>query len=469
MFSVTTRRETSGGMAGVLGPVIVGLAAVLSAVAPASADELVLTSGRRYKGLVLAQTDQYVEFKIVRATGKMVVRYPKRMVESLTIDGIEPVYDKPAPKPIQTRPAVPKPTTAHHPTPAPKPTPKPTPAPTASGKPPTRSRNEIEAMVLRVGRTQPDWWGSAKLDYPKTLDLGGRNKAEGWKPEINIGARIYSVITPNPRRWRGGIRLMHHVLTVRKDDPQMLHEAMGHLGHMYYRYEKDWLRAAFWWREVLERANQPWADQIVCLADCYRRLGNDAMAAATLRRYQLDRLGFAPAVKLWAELGETRLALKVADILVRTGRGGPSYGHLTAGNVHRLVGDYDKAIASFQKAVSTANPKNKLLIQRARENIDAIRLFERLDVSKIPNGSYAGTVGSFRGPLTVMVVVADGRIESVKVTKHTDDVFYTAPEDVPAQIVAKQSLKGIDAVTGATVTSEAIINAAAKALGSGMK
>jgi uncharacterized protein with FMN-binding domain len=68
----------------------------------------------------------------------------------------------------------------------------------------------------------------------------------------------------------------------------------------------------------------------------------------------------------------------------------------------------------------------------------------------------------------VELVVAGGRIDSVKVAKHKDDIFFTSLTDVPKAIVDRQGLGGIDAVSGATVTSMAIVNAAAKALASGM-
>jgi uncharacterized protein with FMN-binding domain len=41
--------------------------------------------------------------------------------------------------------------------------------------------------------------------------------------------------------------------------------------------------------------------------------------------------------------------------------------------------------------------------------------------------------------------------------------------DTPAKIIAKQSVQGIDATSNATITSEAIINATAKVLSSGVK
>jgi len=55
------------------------------------------------------------------------------------------------------------------------------------------------------------------------------------------------------------------------------------------------------------------------------------------------------------------------------------------------------------------------------------------------------------------------------VTKPTEKQFYSAMNDTTTKILAKQSVRGVDATSGATITSEAIINATAKALASGAK
>ena len=64
----------------------------------------------------------------------------------------------------------------------------------------------------------------------------------------------------------------------------------------------------------------------------------------------------------------------------------------------------------------------------------------------------------------IQYVVANGRIEAVKVTRHQEKQFYSALTDTPRQIIEKQGVQGVDATTGATITAEAIINATAKAL-----
>ena len=75
----------------------------------------------------------------------------------------------------------------------------------------------------------------------------------------------------------------------------------------------------------------------------------------------------------------------------------------------------------------------------------------------------------YEGPIEVEVKVQYGRIEAVEVTKHKEKQYYSALRDVPQQIIAKQGVKGVDATSKATITAEAVINAAAKALAQGAK
>jgi uncharacterized protein with FMN-binding domain len=75
----------------------------------------------------------------------------------------------------------------------------------------------------------------------------------------------------------------------------------------------------------------------------------------------------------------------------------------------------------------------------------------------------------YEAPVKLEVTVNGGRIADIKVVEHHEKQFYSSIADTPRRIIEKQSVKGIDATTGATLTSEAIINATAKALSSGLK
>ena len=91
---------------------------------------------------------------------------------------------------------------------------------------------------------------------------------------------------------------------------------------------------------------------------------------------------------------------------------------------------------------------------------------EEPDLANVPDGTYEGVsdAGMHAG-LKVAVTVEGGVITSVEVVEHgeTDGISDPAIEGVPAAIVAANSTE-VDVVSGATYTSEAIIEAVGFAL-----
>ena len=88
--------------------------------------------------------------------------------------------------------------------------------------------------------------------------------------------------------------------------------------------------------------------------------------------------------------------------------------------------------------------------------------------SKAPvyvDGNYEGTGKGLMGDITVSVEVKEGKIASVEVVdqEETPEVAEEALAEVPKQIVEKNSAE-VDVVTGATGTSNGIMEAVAKAL-----
>jgi uncharacterized protein with FMN-binding domain len=322
----------------------------------------------------------------------------------------------------------------------------------------TRTKAEIQALIKTAGRTKPEWWDSVKLTYPPTLDLTGKNRVEGWKPDHNLGAYLVSRIGPNPHRGRESIKLLHHVLTVRKDNPQGLRMAMQELAKAYFSYEKDYARAAFWWGRAAPGRNR------IRLAECYWYLGSREMAEKTLRRSSQDRTRFASVIRLRARMGDFDKALAMAEASAKSGS--PDTAYLAAGDISRTLGRYDQARGYYQKILALKKgsrwiKKNKI---RARASLEAIKDFDAVDLSRIPDGTYTGQARGFRGPIRLAVKIKSARIEQVKVTRHRDDLSFTSLKDVPKQIVEKQGVAGVDAVTGATITSDGIVNATMKAL-----
>src|SRR5699024_602126 len=83
------------------------------------------------------------------------------------------------------------------------------------------------------------------------------------------------------------------------------------------------------------------------------------------------------------------------------------------------------------------------------------------------DGTYESTTNGHNGDLSVSVTVEDEEIANVEVTDHeeTEDMseVVEALEDIPANIVEKNSTD-VDAIAGATVTSNAIKTAVGEAL-----
>ena len=84
----------------------------------------------------------------------------------------------------------------------------------------------------------------------------------------------------------------------------------------------------------------------------------------------------------------------------------------------------------------------------------------------LDDGTYTGSGTGFRGETTVSVVVENGYITSVKVTDYNDDqqYFSRAETTVINEIIAGQT-PDVDAVSGATYSSNGIMEAVANALG----
>jgi len=342
-------------------------------------------------------------------------------------------------------------------------------APAAPAETPVRTKAQVEALIRKVGTTPPGWWDSVTLNYPPTLDLTWTTTKGPWDPSKNLGQFIWSSINENPGRWKEGAKLLHHVLTVNKDNPARLTQTMNALGTVYHNLLGDYARAAFWWRKAIA-ADYELDDELAPnLAHCYWKLGSKEMAVAEIESYTTDDSRHGELVKLWSEMGEFDKALAMAEGMA--GGGYPDIGYLAAGDACRMAGRNKQAMEFYQKVVDATKgwrdiETNK---KRAKASLEALRAAEGIDLAKVADGTYTAESIGYAGPIQVAVTVQGGRILSVKVTKSQEKQYYTALTDTPAQIVRKQGIKGVDAVTSATVTSEAIMNATVKALAQNMK
>ena len=103
------------------------------------------------------------------------------------------------------------------------------------------------------------------------------------------------------------------------------------------------------------------------------------------------------------------------------------------------------------------------------EPLRVLRMSTRSDLTRVPDGIYRSSSMGYEAQVHVEVAVRSGRIEDVRVTDHHEKQYYSSITDTCQKIIAKQGVTGIDATSSATMTSEAIINAAAKALAEAVK
>lgn len=329
------------------------------------------------------------------------------------------------------------------------------------------SKTELRRLIKTAGETPPDWFESTKLHYPKTLDLDWPIKPpkKGWNNQVNMGQYIWDVINPNPNRWRPGIKLVHQCLAKHQGNRELVNRDMSTLGRMYFTLLQDYPRAAYWFERAGVDMTKPAG---AMLAESYWRMGNRQMAEEMLRNRRLP----VAAIKLLGDLGRVNDAVRMAKTPSLRGNT-KALALILGADALRSAGRTREAIAMYQQIINDKDFSNpdyeKRFKGRARDSIDALQLAGKAVVSRVADGSYNGNAIGYNGRMHIRVDVQSGKITSVKVTKHNEKQFYSAINDTTTQIMKTQGVRDIDATTGATITSQAIVNAAARALASGAK
>ncbi len=443
---------------------VVGVIACAGELARAATIEFL--SGARSECTILSKDEKLLHVEITLG-GRMIKRsYPLSSIHAVTINDKRYVINEKSGG--GTEPASSGTTRS---TPMSSSTPNAsTPNYAAAGDGNRKSKAEVEALINQLGRTPPDWFDSTQLNYPQTLDLSWPEPAPGgWNNQKNVGQFVWDVINPNPNRWREGVKLMHHLLTIHKDNPSTRNRIMMSLGRMYHDLHEDYARAAFWWKAAgVDQTGSTHYGAMVHLAECYVKLGNKQMAIDLVNKMPATVHG----IKFWADLGDMTRALQLADAFVKQNAPGVDAALMHVADGYRQAGQFSQALANYQRVLTLqaqGNQQQRLqkTQARAQASIDAIKLFDLADPARVRDGSYTSSSLGYEGPVQVTVTVASGRIEDVRVTQHREKQFYSALTDTPAKIIAKQGVRGVDATSSATITSEAIINATAKALASG--
>ena len=97
-----------------------------------------------------------------------------------------------------------------------------------------------------------------------------------------------------------------------------------------------------------------------------------------------------------------------------------------------------------------------------------VKAFDKtnINLSQVADGVYTGHSETDLVKVDVRVTVADGRIEDIEILKHECGKGY--PADVIVSDMIKDNTVEVDAVSGATMSSEVIKDAVRDALRSGL-
>ena len=433
------RDPSSAGLLGRKAVVACALVCIAVVAGPALAqDELLMRSGTKYRGVFLEQTEEEIAFEVHMGDRKYPMRFPLAKVQSLTVNGERRDLAEGAPAA----------------------TPRATDDPRASAVAPAAT---LFAASEPAQAVRPDWWDAVAVNAPTTLDLTWAT-TDG-DPQRDLAAYLRTVIEPDPARWREGVKLLDASIAACEANPAAQKRSMQEIGNLYYRMQ-DWLRAAYWWIRagVKETPDAPHG-----LAWCYVRLGARKEARALLADVDSDPTPDFRVLKLCLAAGADPQTRKIIES--HLGGGDRPMAFLAAGDRYAQAGIWQAAAYCYEQTLNDRTGDQQEATgwsgrtNRARSSL--VRLFRDIappDLSRVPDGTYRAACRGFVDLVGVAVRVRGGRIEDVQIVATKENRPRTALDDMPARIVRQQGLAGADTVSGATITSNAVLGAVGKAL-----
>ena len=270
----------------------------------------------------------------------------------------------------------------------------------------------------------PDWFDEVEVEY---------DTKKPWK-DARIEVRRLLSLNKN----REAMKLT--VLYLQKKDI-----GNGHEYPMYLYMGGEYAWAVQEYRKRLQPRPKGITHEYLSLAACYRHFG-EYVKALELLDVAMQRLPDRP----WRIAREADICDYIGDLYAETG------------NVDQATQLYQKAI----KLYPTSNqPYGRHLLHRRAARIQSkldLLTVEAIESGELRDGTYTGKSLGYVGDITVTVTITQGKITDVQV-RHKEKIDQNATTIVPQRIIARQSLK-VDGITGATVTYDAIVDAALQAL-----
>ena len=312
---------------------------------------------------------------------------------------------------------------------------------------------ELEAR----GSGKPSWWEGADARFPV-----------GSEPE-DLEARIefVQVAYAEKGRPRRAIKLFHEIAADAGPVDGTRPDTRGSRGRL-----RAWLRAcheiAHLYGGSLQDHHRALAWSLRCaeapVTDPGEERQNRIAAGLTTVR-ALEGIGHrGPALALYRILARDLLldpdpygTLLLPRIFLRIGDA-----ELSRGNDDRAEVAYGAAVAAAGRLPEGAPSQYLAPGSAARASLRRLTS-ENLDLGRVPVGAYRGMAFGYNAPVEVRLTCGEDRCAELHVTELGDKRPLDAYRVLPERILEAQSLE-VDAVTGATVTSRAIVSAVTDAV-----
>jgi len=285
--------------------------------------------------------------------------------------------------------------------------------------------------ALAALKIPPDWFADTAPQW---------DMSRPWK-EGRVEIRRLLAMSDQPQRIREAVKLTW--LYAQKNDI-----GDGHELPMYLFMSGNYAWAALEYQRYLARvAGRGATHAYLCYASCLAHFGEYQQALEVLDRAARDLPPDPWRINGMASIQNLR------------------------GDICAEMGDLAAARRAYEEAIrlypQSNQPYGRHLLQRhaakIQNKLDLLAM-RSLESARLRDGTWTGRALGYsdKSDVIVTVVVRDGRIADIRV-KHDEKIELSATRIIPQRIIEKQSLR-VDAVTGATVTSQAIIDGAFQAL-----
>ena len=297
------------------------------------------------------------------------------------------------------------------------------------------TRNGLEARVAALS-PRPDWWGEVTIPIPVTKSV-----ALPEDPEWEDSLTAYGMQFEAEGKGREAIKVLTYALP-ECTTPLQRAFVLFQSALTYEIALKDFVRAYALFGELTrleladaDRLRETRAYARFGKARCLEKAG--AMADA--------RAGYEEVLRDFPPLD--------VELLFQLG------------GLARAQGEAAAAERHYNACIRAAEPKGSddsdiyygrfILMSKI-----ALREMASgpVDLARLGNGVYVGKAYGYNSMITVSTTVQDGRIVEIELVDVDDKRPFDAASVIPQRIKDGQRLD-VDAVTGATVTSDAIINA----------